>query len=529
MNMTINNKTSWQGINALSLIILKKMAPIWVVIFLLSNLFCWFGYYLGHTIRHIELNQSVASYFELLFCGGLLSFSLGSLLSWKIKAFAGTDKKLGLNKLSIYPISSFSLVNLILLINILLTWSNLLICHFIWNAYLPIKSLFDLLTTSLCYSTFGLGFLFFPAFFWIIYYVVYSSFWGLIFHRHQTDPDIFNSISHQIGYLIISYFLIQKGASLIRCNWKLIKWQEILLWIKKIFRKIISLSFMHNIKYSNKHGSLLLLYWKFSYFYWCIFIAIIATIAVTKANWLFWGLGGIWLLVGIFTRPHFGNRLNMDESIYLLPLGNNYITRIRLVDYFLKLFIGIICLAIIYLAYSINYGFTVLNEVAWIMFSDPLGISLFCFAMAPFLILRLENVLPFLYPDKKIRYVFYITHAFMTIAAWFHFCFCYFVSRSFSGITYLWLLYLLLLLTIATVRFINMGYDVKSLKSSDGMYIIAIGLWLMACLAVVGYFTQGINSSMNKLTAILQIILVEMIVLISACIPLEVRLKRNRD
>jgi hypothetical protein len=57
----------------------------------------------------------------------------------------------------------------------------------------------------------------------------------------------------------------------------------------------------------------------------------------------------------------------------------------------------------------------------------------------------------------------------------------------------------------------------------------AIGLWLMACLAVVGYFTQGINSSMNKLTAILQIILIEMILLSAACIPLEVRLKRNRD
>ncbi len=58
------NNIPWKGIKALSLIILKKMALIWVIIFLFTNSLYWFGRHLDRTVKPIELDHSVVYYFE---------------------------------------------------------------------------------------------------------------------------------------------------------------------------------------------------------------------------------------------------------------------------------------------------------------------------------------------------------------------------------------------------------------------------------------------------------------------------------
>lgn len=523
------NNIPWEGIKALSLIILKKMALIWVIIFLFTNSLYWFGRHLDRTVKPIELDHSVVYYFESFFGGVVFALFIGHQLARKIQAVTRTNKKRGLGKLSIYPISSFSLVNMILLLNIVLTWGNLLICHFIWNAHLPIISLLNLLLLSLCYSFFGLGILFYPDSLWIILNVLLFLFWGLSSNEIQTTTVAFPGYIYSICYIILTYLLFLEGAFLIRRNWMLKDWITSLSSNKNIIRNIGSLSFIKNLKFQTKPGNLLLTYWRLSYFYWYILVGIITIILLANNNGLFWGWGGMWVLGGILTRPVIRHRANIDKLVFLLPLSNNKISRIRLVDYYLKIFIGIMSLVICYLAFVISYGFNRINEIVWFIFSVPMGVSLLCFAFVPSLISKLENVLPFYFPNKKIRYGFHITHAFITLAAWLHFCFSYYITKSISWITYLWLIYILLILTVSIVWFILKGYEVTSLKAGDGVSITAIAIWFMANLAMVSYFSQSLNSSIYTLTIILQIILIEIITLSAVCIPLEVRLIRNRD
>jgi hypothetical protein len=522
-NMNPNNKTSWQGIKAICQIILKKIALTWVII-LVATILIDLAVYLS-TVKYgntslLQVNKGFYA-ISILFSG-----LLGYVLVGSINSSFGGDEKHGMVKLSLYPISSFALVNLVFLLDIVLVCGYFLLSNCLGLIFVDNSLLLTSLLASITISIFLLGFVFFNVLAWIVINFIFSNIIDLVLYLIKSEH--IGMYVHFICYLLFAYLLFQIKFYLTRQNWRLKDWFRNLISLQKYINKLSSLSFLKKIRYPLNPGNLLLAYWRLSYLYWCILLVVIIIIAITQTNWLFWGLGGIWLAVGILTRPYIIKRKSIDQSLFFMPLSNHQISRVLITAYFMKAFTVIMSLVVFYLAMGISYGFTFINDAVWLIMTNPAEIFVLSFLVALLLLFKLEKILPLYISNKPVRYLLYVAHIILSFMAYFDY-----ISNSESSITpwlaYFWMIYIFTVLLVSIICFIYNSYVTNCLDTRDVLEAGVIGLGLTASLIVIDLLCQGNKPPLHNIIFILQIILVELIILSAAFIPLEVRLKRNRD